>query len=188
MLRSKVLQAMRLLSFALAVSGLVTLCGGESLGEDVVRIVSKQSDKDRRGDYKVTLLNAILGHTTPEFGSYRIVNVEPITRKRGFAEMLIMEDFELVRRLARSGRIVISKKAVTTSARRWKRIGLLRTTLLNWAIVLAYGCGVSPRRLAGWYRRHVVSEPVGQARAVPGGEPISASRPASDRTDSSQTA
>ena len=88
MLRSKMLQAFRLLSFAIAVSGLVAFSGGESLGEDVVRIVSKQSDKDQRGDYKVTLLNALLEHTTAEFGSYRIENVEPITRKRGFVEML----------------------------------------------------------------------------------------------------
>ena len=88
MLRSIMPQAFRLLSFAIAVSGLVAFTGGESLGENVVRIVSKQSDKDQRGDYKVTLLNALLGHTTAEFGSYRIENVEPITRKRGFVEML----------------------------------------------------------------------------------------------------
>ncbi len=71
----------------------------------------------------------------------------------GFLETPIMEDFELVRRLGRSGRIVISPSAATTSARRWKRLGLVRTTLRNWGIVLAYWCGVSPQKLAAWYRR-----------------------------------
>jgi ABC-type amino acid transport substrate-binding protein len=72
----------------LAVAGLVTLCGGASLGEDVVRIVAKQSDIDRRGDYKIVLLKALFDHTAPEFGSYRIENIKPITRKRGYVEML----------------------------------------------------------------------------------------------------
>ncbi len=69
-----------------------------------------------------------------------------------YREIPIMEDFDLVRRLARSGRVVISPKPAPTSARRWKRLGLVQTTLLNWIIVLAYWCGVSPVRLAGWYR------------------------------------
>ena len=37
----------------------------------------------------------------------------------GFAEVDIMEDFELVSRLRRRGRIVIAPAAVATSARRW---------------------------------------------------------------------
>lgn len=89
------LLSMRLIFFALAFSGLAAFCGGEALGEDVVRIVSKQSDKDRRGDYKDSLLDALLDHTVPEFGSYRIVNNKPITRKRGFIEMLHGRDLNL---------------------------------------------------------------------------------------------
>ena len=73
-----------------------------------------------------------------------------------------MEDFDLVRRLARSGKIVISSLAAPTSGRRWKRLGLVRTTLLNWTIVLAYGCGVSPVRLAEWYRCKAASRPGGR--------------------------
>lgn len=71
----------------------------------------------------------------------------------GFVEIPIMEDFELVRRLAKSGRIVISQKTVTTSARRWNQLGLFLTTIYNWCIVLAYWWGVSPRKLAVWYRQ-----------------------------------
>ncbi len=75
-----------------------------------------------------------------------------LRRMGGYREIPIMEDLELVRRLARSGKVVISGLTASTSGRRWKRLGLVRTTLLNWAIVLAYWCGVSPNRLAEWYR------------------------------------
>ncbi len=80
-------------------------------------------------------------------------------RMGGYREIPIMEDFDLVRRLARSGKIVISSMAAPTSGRRWKQLGLVRTTLLNWAIVLAYWCGICPFRLATWYRRRPASRP-----------------------------
>lgn len=71
----------------------------------------------------------------------------------GFPDQPIMEDFELARRLAKQGKIVIQPVAVHTAARRWQRVGLLKTTLINQAIVIAYLNGVSPDVLAGWYRR-----------------------------------
>lgn len=70
----------------------------------------------------------------------------------GFPEMPIMEDYELVRRLRRLGRISIASEPAVTSGRRWRRLGWLRTTLVNRAVILAYRLGVSPARLAGWYR------------------------------------
>ncbi len=71
----------------------------------------------------------------------------------GFPDMPIMEDYEFVRRLGRVGRVVTLRPPVLASARRWRRMGLLRTTLLNSAIVAAYRLGVSADRLALWYRR-----------------------------------
>ena len=71
----------------------------------------------------------------------------------GFPDMPIMEDFELIRRLRRRGRIVIASVPVLTSARRWKNLGIVRTTLVNYAIPLAYYLGASPSRLARWYQR-----------------------------------
>jgi rSAM/selenodomain-associated transferase 2 len=70
----------------------------------------------------------------------------------GFAKLPIMEDFEFVRRLRRWGRISIAPAAAVTSARRWERLGLLRTTLINQLMILAYLLGVAPPRLARWYR------------------------------------
>ncbi|HEX8254662.1 MAG TPA: TIGR04283 family arsenosugar biosynthesis glycosyltransferase [Thermoanaerobaculia bacterium] len=70
----------------------------------------------------------------------------------GFRDMPIMEDYELARRMKRVGRTVILPLAVRTSGRRFLQKGLLRTTLTNWTIVASYHAGVSPERLARWYR------------------------------------
>jgi rSAM/selenodomain-associated transferase 2/rSAM/selenodomain-associated transferase 1 len=70
----------------------------------------------------------------------------------GFPDMPILEDYELVRRLRRRGRIAVATPPVRTSARRWLARGALRTTLLNQGIVLGYRLGIPPARLAAWYR------------------------------------
>jgi rSAM/selenodomain-associated transferase 2 len=74
-------------------------------------------------------------------------------RVGGFPEMPIMEDFELMRRLRRRGRIEIATAPVLTSARRYHAVGFLRTTLVNQAIILAYLSGIPPERLMNWYRK-----------------------------------
>jgi len=71
----------------------------------------------------------------------------------GYPDYPIMEDFELVRRLKRKGKIVILPESVQTSARRWIRFGIVNTWLLNQIIVIAYYLGISPQRLSQWYRR-----------------------------------
>jgi uncharacterized protein len=70
----------------------------------------------------------------------------------GFAELPIMEDFELMQRLRRRGAIALVSQPVLTSARRWERLGVWRTTLINQLIVLGYYWGISCDRLARWYR------------------------------------
>jgi rSAM/selenodomain-associated transferase 2 len=69
----------------------------------------------------------------------------------GFPDIPVMEDFELMRRLRRRGRIRIAPVSVVTSARRWTERGVLKTTLINQAMIIAYLLGVSPSRLARWY-------------------------------------
>jgi rSAM/selenodomain-associated transferase 2 len=68
-----------------------------------------------------------------------------------FPELPVMEDFELVRRLKRRGRITILPLAATTSSRRWDKLGLLRTTVINQAVIMGYLLGVNPSKLAMWY-------------------------------------
>jgi uncharacterized protein len=69
----------------------------------------------------------------------------------GFPEIAIMEDLEMVRRLRRLGRIHTVSAAVVTSARRWEKLGVWRTSLANQLLLLAYFCGISPGLLARWY-------------------------------------
>jgi hypothetical protein len=71
----------------------------------------------------------------------------------GFADLPIMEDCEIVRRLRKRGRVVTASAAATTSGRRWRRLGLFRTTTINKLVILGYLCGMSPDRLAAFYRR-----------------------------------
>ena len=71
----------------------------------------------------------------------------------GFPDLALMEDFALMRRLKRTGRIVTAPAAVITSGRRWLEQGIVRTTLLNQAIILGFLFGCSPQRLARWYCR-----------------------------------
>lgn len=71
----------------------------------------------------------------------------------GFAPLPIMEDFELVQRLKRRGRLAIAPAAVVTSGRRWQKLGVLRTTLINQGMLMGYRLGIAPAVLARWYRR-----------------------------------
>ncbi len=72
----------------------------------------------------------------------------------GFADLPIMEDYEFVQRLQLQwrGRVMIAKDAIITSGRRWQKLGLLRTTMINQAVVLGYHLGFPPQTLANWYR------------------------------------
>lgn len=103
----------------------------------------------------------------------------------GFSKLSIMEDFEFVRRLGRWGRIALAPAAVLTSARRWERFGVLRTTIVNQAMILAYLLGVSPARLARWYQGSAAgaqacsreaSDPKTRAAALPNRLPVGRGR------------
>jgi len=71
----------------------------------------------------------------------------------GFPNLPIMEDHEIVRRLRKRGKIVTASLPAVTSARRWRVMGIWRTTILNWALTLAYLMGVSPSRVYRISRR-----------------------------------
>jgi len=79
------------------------------------------------------------------------VKTEIFRRVGGFPEIPIMEDIELVRRLRRLGRIVISGIPVVTSARRWFRLGTYRATIINHIAIIAHCIGVPVARIARWY-------------------------------------
>ncbi|AFY38682.1 glycosyl transferase family 2 [[Leptolyngbya] sp. PCC 7376] len=71
----------------------------------------------------------------------------------GYVELPIMEDYEFVRRLKKQGQILLAPTAVKTSARRWQKLGVWRTTVINQVIILGYHLGINPETLRQWYRQ-----------------------------------
>lgn len=73
----------------------------------------------------------------------------------GYPTQKFLDDYELVLRLKRSGigRIRIAAGApVSTDGRRWNKLGVVRTTLMNQAVIFGYHIGVPIARLSAWYR------------------------------------
>lgn len=78
------------------------------------------------------------------------VTADALCRVGGFPEVPAMEDYEVVRRLRRLGRIALCPTSVITSARAWLARGIWRTTAVNQICVAAYRLGVGPDRIARW--------------------------------------
>jgi hypothetical protein len=71
----------------------------------------------------------------------------------GVPEVPLLEDLDLVRALARRGRLAQLPLPATTSARRYREHGVLRTWLRNAVTLVAWWLGVDRGRLAAWYGR-----------------------------------
>lgn len=69
----------------------------------------------------------------------------------GFPILPIMEDFQLIRTLKKQGKIRLATASVLTSARRWQRLGVIQTTLINQIIIIGYFLGIPPSQLKQWY-------------------------------------
>jgi rSAM/selenodomain-associated transferase 2 len=80
------------------------------------------------------------------------INKEVFHQIGGFPELPFMEDFEVMRRLRPMGRIAIIPQPVITSARRWQKKGVYKTTLMNQIAIVAYLLGVPPKQILHWYR------------------------------------
>ncbi len=70
----------------------------------------------------------------------------------GFADVPLMEDVQLMHKLRRHARPVLLPGPVVVSPRRWERHGVVAQTLRNWSLLTAWRLGVSPHRLAEFYR------------------------------------
>jgi len=69
----------------------------------------------------------------------------------GFPAIALMEDVALSARLKRMGKPLALRARVTTSARRWRKHGMLRTVLLMWRLRLRFFLGADPAKLAQAY-------------------------------------
>lgn len=72
-------------------------------------------------------------------------------RLGGYAEIPLMEDIDLSRRLKRSGEVACLRQRVITSARRWQTQGVVKTIALMWSLRALYWLGISPTRLRRLY-------------------------------------
>lgn len=79
------------------------------------------------------------------------LRAELFHRLGGFPDLPVMEDFSLVRALRRHGRIHILDEQVVTSARRWLRLGVWRTTCINQLMVAGFLLGLPGDFLAKIY-------------------------------------
>ncbi|HVF78738.1 MAG TPA: TIGR04283 family arsenosugar biosynthesis glycosyltransferase [Solirubrobacteraceae bacterium] len=70
----------------------------------------------------------------------------------GYREIPIMDDYDFVRRLERSGATRCLPGPATTSPRRWRSAGMARTVLTWFVIRWLFVAGVPPGRLARLYR------------------------------------
>ena len=69
----------------------------------------------------------------------------------GFPDVPIAEDLFLVRQLKSLGAVRIAQGYAVTSARRWRTLGFLRTTLMNYLILAGCLLRISPIKLATFY-------------------------------------
>ena len=70
----------------------------------------------------------------------------------GYPETRIMEDVVLIRRIARLARVERLSAPILADPRRWRREGRVRGTLRNALLITLFLAGVTPDRLARWYR------------------------------------
>ena len=76
------------------------------------------------------------------------------TGMKGYQEIPIMEDVELMRRIKKSGyKICIIPQKVSTSPRRYEKEGVIFCTLRNWMLMSLYLLGVEPEKLVKYYYR-----------------------------------
>ncbi len=133
--------------------------GAFSLGIDA------DAKKIRLVEYWANLRSRYLGLPYGDQGLF--LRAERFHLCGGFSDLPIMEDFAFIRDLRRLGTIVTVSERIQTSPRRWRRMGVLRTTLINQAIVMGYLLGVSPHRLSRWYRRsRGIDKPGGQVESA----------------------
>ncbi len=71
----------------------------------------------------------------------------------GFPNLPIMEDFELMRQLKKQGKISIIPVKVITSPRRWEKLGIWKTTVINQLIIIGYFLRISPLTLKKLYQQ-----------------------------------
>ena len=69
----------------------------------------------------------------------------------GFADITIMEDIDICKRLKKFSMPICLHDKVITSSRKWEAQGIIRTIFKMWCLRLLYFCGISTNRLEKLY-------------------------------------
>jgi rSAM/selenodomain-associated transferase 2 len=99
----------------------------------------------------MTLRSSLTAVATGDQGLF--VQRSFFTEQGGFADMPLMEDVEISKRLRRHERCWAVPTPVVTSSRRWEQNGLIKTVFTMWYLRALYFLGVSPSLLAKQYYR-----------------------------------
>ena len=97
----------------------------------------------------MNLRSRITGIATGDQGIF--VSRALFERIGGYADLPLMEDIDLSKRLKHEQTPVCLHNTLTTSSRRWEQKGIVRTILLMWTLRLAWFLGVPAARLATRY-------------------------------------
>ena len=94
-------------------------------------------------------------HLTRRFMGDQAIFVrrDVLERVGGVPEISLMEEFELCRRLKKEGRMVLANTVVSTSARRFRERGVLRTYARMLRVMLQYHCGTPTEKLRDIYEK-----------------------------------
>ena len=71
----------------------------------------------------------------------------------GFKPMALMEDYEFVERLKTEGKIAVSPLGLVTSARRFVRLGMMKSIWVNFQVVKRYNKGAALEELRQYYQK-----------------------------------
>jgi len=105
----------------------------------------------RMVERSMNLRSRLTGIATGDQGIF--VQTEAFWRIGGYADMPLMEDIDLSRRLKNAvGRPACPAEKLFTSSRRWESGGIVKTILLMWRLRLRYALGADPADLARQYR------------------------------------
>ncbi len=80
------------------------------------------------------------------------ISRELFEQLNGYADLPLMEDIELSRRLKHHARPCCLYEKIVTSSRRWEQRGIWRTVFLMWRLRLLYALGSDTHKLARLYR------------------------------------
>ena len=111
-------------------------------------------------DSPLLLLGSRLKCAVRLFAGRRIMGDQCIFVRRdtlraigGVPDVPLMEEFELCRRLRKAGRLALAEVTVSTSARRFRKLGVIRTYWRMWWVTMLWRFGVRPSKLREIYER-----------------------------------